>query len=756
MIPSKNILFLDFETRSLLDLTVVGTDRYIKHPSTQVLMLSWKIAGKTNLWLPHKEKMPKELLSYLKNKNIIKAAWGATFEHGIFKHVLKIDIPWEEWLDVMVWARHMSLPGSLDGCGVALGLPEDKAKIKEGKKLIKFFCEPYKLGGEVTLFGVAPPEFHDWNTNPTEWKQFEDYCIRDTEAEEEIFNLIPTPLPQREQDLWVLDQIINERGIPTNRTFVETCYSFAVQNRDLLEKDLIAKTGLENPNSPKQLLPWLKSHGYPHASLGKKLVEAALKNPKLPKDAAEVLLLRQDTAKNAYTKLERILEILSDNNRLCGQFMFLGAARSGRWSGFGVQVHNLPRPIKWVEKHLEEAIDFVNSFDYAGLSAALAMEKKPPSVISVMTSLIRSCFQAPEGSELDVCDLNAIENRVLGWVTGCDSILNVFTTISPAGRAMCPYLSFAAEKMYNIPYTVLEKAYYELEDADAKEKRQIAKPVVLGAGYGLGSGVNRYCSKCKAPDTVIKDRHLGRLLTFNEECCKVHPKHSINYVAVAEDDGYGNQVFQGLMGYAQNMGVNLTPEQAYKAWKAFRDGYPEVVKGWDNLQAAAIEVLTNGGSVDTCYVTFDRIEFNGTYIMRIKLPSGRYLHYMNARIQLQEKVAQSGRTYVAKNIIYDGIGHGVGAIDAGWGPVYTYGGKLMENIVQAISRDVLADSMMMAHKRGAEIVLHVHDEIATLRDKNNSFAFGFKDLHYCMSTTPWWAPGLPLGAAGFSGIYYKK
>ena len=123
---------------------------------------------------------------------------------------------------------------------------------------------------------------------------------------------------------------------------------------------------------------------------------------------------------------------------------------------------------------------------------------------------------------------------------------------------------------------------------------------------------------------------------------------------------------------------------------------------------------------------------------------------------MEEKVSQGGRKYVAKNILYDGIGHGVGAIGAGWGPVYTYGGKLMENIVQAISRDLLADSMMMAHNMGAEIVLHVHDEIATLRDKADGFAFTLRDLKHCMSTTPWWAPGLPLGAAGFSGRYYKK
>ena len=117
------------------------------------------------------------------------------------------------------------------------------------------------------------------------------------------------------------------------------------------------------------------------------------------------------------------------------------------------------------------------------------------------------------------------------------------------------------------------------------------------------------------------------------------PRHPVQYVAQVEIDEYGNKTFQGLMGYAENMGVSMTPEQCYRAWKAFRDAYPEIVQGWDDLQAAAIEVLTNGGEVNACFVTFDRIQqANGQFIMRIKLPSGRYLQYMNARIQLNRKL----------------------------------------------------------------------------------------------------------------------
>lgn len=733
-------LFIDFETASELDLSVVGIDRYANHSSTRPLMLSYAIDNDAvQLWEPHKETIPKKLLQYLLDPAITKAAWNATFERYILKYCLKIDIPWNQFMDIMVWARHLSLPGGLGDCGTVLGLPDDSAKIEDGTRLKNWFCQPYTMGGKITLFGVSPPEFHDYDTHPVDWKLFCDYCIRDTEVERTIFKVISdiSPLPDREQKLWELDQRINERGIPTDRQFVQNAYDMAVRCKDALVLELKQKTGLNNPNSRPQLLPWLQQHGYTYKSLKKEFVASAIAKGKLPKEVSDVLTLRQSASKTSYTKLETLVNILSDDDRLRGQFMFLGASRSGRWSGSGVQVHNLPRPIKWIEKNLDLAMSLVSVSDYAVLTDILSKEKNPPTVISVMTSIIRSCFQSSKGKKLSVCDLNAIENRVLGWVAGCDAIMKVFRD------GLCPYLSFAC-KMYNIDYPSLNAAY-QSGDPEAKNKRQVAKAPVLGAGYGLGAGVNRFCTLC------------GHELKFHEEYCPEHYDDLIQYEAKIVEDKCGNKIKTGLMGYAENMGVSLTPEQAYTAWKIFRESYPEVVTGWSDLENAAIEVMKYGGEVQVGPVVFDRKEREGGgFVLRIKLPSGRYLHYMNTVLRLEKKISARGKEYTQTKIMYDGIGHGVGMITTGWGQVYTYGGKLMENVVQAISRDLLADAMMMAEELGAEIVLHVHDEIVTEADAQDPFAFGLKDLQHCMSTTPDWAPGLPLHADGFEGQYYKK
>lgn len=733
-------LFLDFETKSLLNLPEVGLDRYAKHPSTRALMLAWSIdKGQKYIWHPDTECIPDQLKSALLDSKVKKVAWYASFEHEIFKHVLHYNIPWEQWIDPSIYAKHLSLPGSLEECGEILGLNSDEAKIKDGKRLIRLFSIPFTMGGNITLFGIEPPGFHDEHSHPADWKLFEEYCMRDVEVERTIFYMMQsTPLPESEQKLWVLDQKINERGVPTNRSFAQNVLNLALKYRDEKVAILKEKTGLENPNSNDQILGWLVPRGYTYGAMKKPYVEKALAEDKITSEAREVLELRQNTSKTSYTKLETLLNMLGDDDRLRWQFSFLGASRSGRWSGSGVQLHNLPRPIKWIEKHLELAIKLAETFDYNRLLAELNKEKKPPSVISVSTSLIRSCFQVPAGKKLVVCDLNAIENRVLGWVTGCDAILKVFRD------KLDPYLAFALI-MYQISYEDLY-ARYKAGDSEAKEMRQVAKSAVLGAGYGLGSGVDRFCSNCKAK------------LDFRQDCCPKHRREPINYIAATKvEKKTSNILHTGLMAYAENMGINLTPEQAYKAWKSFRSAYSEVVQGWNDLENAAIEVLREGGSVQVGFVTFDRlVKKDGKYILRIKLPSGRYLHYINARLEVEIKRSTTGREYKQTKIKYSGIGHGVGQIVTGWGDVYSYGGKLCENIVQAISRDILAYGMELAENMSAEIVLHVHDEIGCESDAHDPFAFSLNDLQWCMSQTPDWAPGLPLYAEGYESQVYKK
>lgn len=705
--------FFDFETASCCDLSERGLHNYATDKTTRILMMSFAFGdGEVDLWEPHKEEMPKRVRKALLDPAVRKINWNCTFERAICKFVLGIEIPFEQFLDVMVYARHLSLPGSLEDCGEVLGLKEDEAKLKDGKKLIHLFCEPFSMGGEETLFGITQPEFRDWNSHPTEWAQFCKYGIRDTESERTMLKMMSKiPLPETEQRGWVLDQKINDAGMPVNVHFVDNALFLAQKSKDELNVILKEKTGLDNPNSRNQILEWAKAQGYPHESMGKAFVNAALADPSLTPLCREVLKIRQEASKTSYKKFEAIKNIVSADGRLRNQFMFMGASRSGRWSGVGVQVQNLPRPDKETGKKYDLAVEMIQNRDYDGLNREFS------SVIGAVTSCVRSSFQAPGGRQLSVCDLNAIENRVLGWVAGCDAILKVFRE----GR--CPYLDFAG-LLYKIPYVLLWELY-KAGDEEAKNKRQAAKPAVLGAGFGLGPGVRK--------------NEYGE------------------YEAILKIDAYGNTVKTGLLGYAETMGIILTPKEAYEAWEIFRKSFPEVVQLWRNLEDAALEVLKRGGRVKTNFVEFSRIKRkDGTYILRITLPSGRGIHYVNARIEPQQKEGRGGQPYERDAIVYDGVGHGVGKTMNGWGKTYSYGGKICENIVQAIARDVLLHSMIRADEMGAEIFLHAHDEIGTLINEDDPFGFGPSDLQAAMCETPSWAPGLPLHAEGYVSKIYRK
>jgi DNA polymerase len=259
-------LHLDFETRSAVDIREQGLDVYARN--AEVLMLAWALNDQApQLWLPHEGEMPDALAVLLNRREIVKVAWNSAFEKAIFKHALSIDIPLKSWLDPSCMARYAGLPSSLADVGEALGLPQDQAKDKDGKRLIQKFCKPKKDG-----------TYKDWNSDPEDWARFCDYCRQDVVAERNILRKLERGfmLPPRERKIWLLDQQINERGIPVDMQFVHNAKKIADTERSRLMDELGTLTGCENPNSRVQILRYLKENGYPFESLGAKMVREAL------------------------------------------------------------------------------------------------------------------------------------------------------------------------------------------------------------------------------------------------------------------------------------------------------------------------------------------------------------------------------------------------------------------------------------------------------------------------------------------------
>lgn len=676
----------DFETWSEADIKKVGGSRYARHESTEVLMLTVRTgAGEEIQWVPALgEPVPDRMLQLLLDPTTSKAAWNARFELDIFEHVLGYPCPLEEWKCVMVMAASLALPMDLATAGKVVRLPEELLKLAEGKRLIKKFSCPRKPTKKDARTRVQPED------DPEDFALYLHYNRQDVVAEREILTRIRKwDMPEHEWHLWRIDQRINQAGIPVNRAMVEN----AIRIYDDVYADRMAKmrdvTGLDNPNSGQQLLPWLQQRGYPWPDLKKGHVKRALDNAeayRLDRETRNVLVWRSEISRTSVKKYPRLLDTMDDDDRLRGTLQFCGAGRTWRWSGRLFQTQNLARPTPEYEPIIHQAVDMVEH------SWAWAIEQMHDTPIDLLSSCVRSAVQAPKGYEFQDADLNAIENRVLGWTADCDKILDVFR------NGQCPYVSFATY-MYQQSYEDLYHEYKVLKD---KTKRTIAKPAVLGAGYMLSGGQEKENAKT------------------------------------------GEIERTGLWGYADSMGIAMTQQQANDSVIIFRETFTEVVELWWALDAAARKVITTGQPVQVGRVVFDK---SGPF-MRIRLPSGRCLHYL--RPQLIQKRTPWGK--MRWQVSYEGKDQVTGK----WTRITTHPGKLTENIVQAIARDLLAHGIRLAHDvHGLRIVLHVHDQIVTLAGATESNET-LEVLNACLETRPEWGLDLPLASDGFTDTIFRK
>ena len=673
-------LSLDLETASDVDLLKFGLDNYSRNG--RILMCAYAYDdAPVKLWESHKGRMPADLREGLRDPTILKHAFNAQFERVMLSRCLGIDVPIEQWRDTMVQALYLSLPGKLSEAGPIVGIDEDKQKLSDGRRLIRKFCMPRKPTKD------KPWTWANWETDPEDWDLFGRYCMNDVEAERAIAKkLAAFPVPDSEWELWFFDQRVNDRGMPVDVRLVDNAIKMVEFEKKRLVHQLKRMTGLRNPMSTTQFQEWASERGYPFGNIRKASVQRALNDYDLSPELRKALDVRSWANKKSVEKYHAIKNMTGPDNRLRYQFQFYGAQRTGRWAGRGVQLQNLARPLKNVEKKLDEATEMIRAGDYDGIGLKFG------NPMGVLSSCIRSAFRAPEGRKFVVADLNAIENRVLGWMTNCDKMLEVFR------KGLCPYLSFGVY-LFNQSYESLEHEYKVLGNS---QKRTDSKPGVLGGGYGLSGG------------DYAKDKN-------------------------------GDLIKTGLWGYGEALGVKLTKEQAHKAVAVFRQTYTEVVRAWYEMETAAMETIRTRRPHRAGLVEFDI----KAPCLRMRLPSGRYLHYIRPKIETKTFKGRDG-PYERQVITYEGVDQKTKK----WGRVGTHGAKLIENEDQAISRDVLATGLLRAERAGFDVVGHVHDEGITEIDVDDFL--GVADLEKCLSDEVSSAPGLPLAAAGYEGPFYKK
>jgi DNA polymerase len=676
--------------------------------------------GRIHTWEPHlSPSVPANLREALENPFCIVYAWGSNFERQVAKRLLGIDKPPEEWVCVMGASRYASLPGRLEEAGKVLEL-KDEAKL-DGDALIKLFCEPVDVGGEETLFGISEPSFNTPYTHPNEWKKFVEYGRGDVISERAALKKIKPFWPSEEEwETWRLDSKINETGWPVDLLLVQNAREIALKSREPLLARMKELTGLANVESRNQVLGWVQPQGYLFDSLGKDFIARALAGEcNLTPEGREVLELRLQTARSSISKYTALADMTASDARLRYQYTYYGA-HTGRWAAHGVNVGNLFKPTKEIEKKLDLAVNLVRKMDYGEI------KKQFSNPLDVAAGVQRSAFRAPKGFKFVVADLNAIENRVLGYLARCDAILKVFRD------GLDPYLAFAV-RMYGKPYEELKAEY----DAGSKEKRNYCKAPVLGGGYALGPG-----------EEII-------------------------------DEKTGLKFWTGLMGYARKLSppIELPQDVATEAIAVLRREWKEVTWLWKDMERSAAFAIRHPGHLTGVGVPelqweFDLFERLGRQVhdpllsfkchsdkvLELILPSGRPLFYWSPRVEVQHKTwtgikdgRQVTREYDQDVIFY----HAKDPKTKQWVETDTFGGHLVENADQGEARDILVDGLKRADSMGFEVVGSTYDEAVTLVPIDSNL--GVKELCDCLATPHERYKGqLPLAASGFSDIIYRK
>lgn len=428
-------LAIDIETYSDVSLPDCGVHRYAASEQFEILLFAYSLNDEPTriIDLASGEKIPDKIMEYLTDDSVIKTAYNAAFERNCINRFFGLSLKPEGWRCTLVQASMLSLPLSLEGVGEALNL--DKKKMSEGKDLIRYFCMPCKPtkanGGRTRNLPSDAPE---------KWKLFKTYCIRDVDVEKQIRNkLTKFPIPDREQELYCMDQRINDRGIMVDQELIGHAVACDLLYKETVTKKAYEISGLENPNSVSQLKDWLNEKGIEVDSLAKAAVEELVENTQ--GDVAEMMKLRLAMSKTSVKKYEAMERSVCPDGRVHGLLQFYGANRTGRWAGRLVQIHNLP------QNHMED-LELARSLVKEGRYDLV--ELLYDSTPDVLSELIRTAFVARPGCRFIVSDFSAIEARVMGYLAGEGWVMEEF-------RGAGKIYEQTASKMFHIPIGEITK-----------------------------------------------------------------------------------------------------------------------------------------------------------------------------------------------------------------------------------------------------------------------------------------------------------
>ena len=688
----QTTLGLDFENFCEESIKDIGLSRYTRHPSNEPLMLAFKFRGRS----------PEQVVF----------AEGQKISKGLRKDLTNpriIKTAWNAAYERRVLADVIGIHVPIDQwrCTMthAMGRSLPGKLSKAGEALGLAVDKQKDRRGDSLIrrfcFPRKPTKNKPWtratrHTDPVEWEEFKGYNLQDSVAEEAIADyLMEWPMTAYETELWYLDQEINDRGFPVHRRSVEKALKYYSRYTKGLRKEIGEITGLDNPNSRDQLLGWLQDRGYKFEDLKKGHIDREAQR------FGEKLVKAKNPRKaHRAREVMQTLHIRQELSRTSVQ-KFAALDRimdADDRVRHIISFYGAGRTGRWSSRQ----------FQVHNLSRPAKKYEK--NIIQCVTDLLTLRYaelvsKYPQFVDyLSACVrpmIQAEDGKILVDID-LSAIENVvlgwlagdpmITEVFRQGKD--PYIAFAVH-MYGGSYKQLFNDYKRGDGT----KRTMCKPAVLGCGYGLG------------PGKEFEDKKTGEITGT------------------------------GLIGYALGMGIKMTPAQAEKAVKIWRRTHKKTVRYWYKVGEAAIQCVKSKKKVKAGKLTF---EMSGDFLL-MRLPSGRCLYYYKPEIRKMKTPWGEKRP----TLTYMGIQKNQ------WLRLSTHPGKLIENAVQAIARDVLASGMKRASDKGVVVVAHVHDQVLAEHKKKKG-ELAMELLRRYLTKPPKWAEGMPLRAAGHLSPVFLK
>lgn len=786
------ILAIDLETYSSNDIKY-SVYKYVEAPDFEILLFAYAFDDDPVrvVDLAQGETLPDDVKAALYDKDVLKTAFNANFEINCLRKYFP-DLPEEQWECDRILSLYNSYPPHLAAVAKAMHFDEDRQKDTRGKALIRYFCLPCKPtkanGGRTRNYPKDAPD---------KWRVFKEYNRQDVVVErairDKLVNLRP---PDFEHENWLIDQAINRNGIMVNQTLVDNAIRLSGEYREKLLARATEITGLDNPNSPLQVKGWLEEKlGRAVDSLSKAAVADMLTGD-LPEDVREMLTIRQKISKSSIKKYDAMRMAACQDSRIRGMFQFYGAARTGRFAGRIVQLQNLPR-------NSMPDLDLARSMVLDGDLEALEMCYD--DVQDVLSQLIRTALEAPPGKRFIVADFSAIEARVIAWLAGEEWEMKAFAE----GKDI--YCA-TASAMFGVPVVkhgvngelrqkgkvavlaCLAEGQLVLTDKGLIPIEKVTKDMKVWDGqqfvhhdgviYKGERKVITYEGLTATPDHLVwiegNDRpvhfieaaqsgahllrsgfdrtpiRLGKSHQLRKKMVKKLARHKKTARVYDIKDAGPNHRFTvsgklvhncgygGGIGALKAMGADkmgLTDEELQTVVRKWRKASPHIVKLWADVENAAMNAVSGIPTTIKQKNLHFHVEDDALYI---ELPSGRHLVYLHPHL--------GQNRFGSDAILYTGLG-GSKTTAGRWGTLETYGGKLSENLVQAIARDCLCAAMKRLTDAGYKICAHIHDEVILEMPEGKG---SLDDAVRIMCQNEPWNEGLVMIADGFEAKYYQK